>query len=376
MKLIRFRTQAGGAFKLGIETGDNVYDLSSRFMTIRQFFEAYPDGWNDTSLNLASLPSLPRNNVHLGPPVDDGASVYLVGANYRKHAEEAGLDVPETPVIFMKPTTALVGPGEPICLPPISKQMDYEGELAVVIGRAATRVSKADAPKHVAGLTIVNDVTARDLQWVQLGKHRIVDCIRTGDVGEHGVGVERRDGIAFGFVSRPVPGRHTEHPYSGLIACRRPSAPNFIQQMSSPIVSAFQPGSVGTSIARLVLPHALGNAPRRSDLARRVRQLQDEHVLGEPALVARHHRRDPEREALLAEQRVAAVARAVRLDLASRGSARCTCARCCTATARRPGRARAACPTEWTHGTNSPSAPSTSRAALPMRVMIRMLAAT
>ncbi|MEK6243437.1 MAG: fumarylacetoacetate hydrolase family protein, partial [Pseudomonadota bacterium] len=56
-------------------------------------------------------------------------------------------------------------------------QMDYEGELAVMIGRAATRVSKADAPKHIAGLTIMNDVTARDLQWVQLGKNRIVDWI-------------------------------------------------------------------------------------------------------------------------------------------------------------------------------------------------------
>jgi len=177
MRLIRFRSQAEGAYKLGMETGGNVCDLSSRFMTVRQFFEAYPDGWNDTSLDLASLPASPRSDVHLGPPVDDGAGVYLVGANYRKHAEEAGLDVPEIPVIFMKPTTALVGPGEPICLPPISKQMDYEGELAVVIGRAATRVSKADAPKHVAGLTIVNDVTARDLQWVQLGKHRIVDWI-------------------------------------------------------------------------------------------------------------------------------------------------------------------------------------------------------
>ncbi len=66
--------------------------------------------------------------------------------------------------------------------------------------------------------------------------------------------------IAFAFVSGPVPGATPNMPNSGLIAWRRPSAPNFIQQMSSPIVSAFQPGSVGTSIARFVLPHALGNA--------------------------------------------------------------------------------------------------------------------
>src|SRR3954447_9939964 len=66
---------------------------------------------------------------------------------------------------------------------------------------------------------------------------------------------------ALALVSRPVPGATPNIPYSGLIACSRPSAPNFIQQMSSPIVSAFQPGSVGTSMARFVLPHALGNAP-------------------------------------------------------------------------------------------------------------------
>src|SRR5215510_16373290 len=65
---------------------------------------------------------------------------------------------------------------------------------------------------------------------------------------------------AFGFVSGPVPGATPNMPYSGLIACRRPSSPNFIQQMSSLIVSAFQPGNVGTNIARLVLPHADGNA--------------------------------------------------------------------------------------------------------------------
>ena len=67
--------------------------------------------------------------------------------------------------------------------------------------------------------------------------------------------------IAFGFVFSPVPGATPKKPASGLIACRRPSGPNFIQAMSSPTVSTFQPGSVGISIARFVLPHADGNAP-------------------------------------------------------------------------------------------------------------------
>jgi 2-keto-4-pentenoate hydratase/2-oxohepta-3-ene-1,7-dioic acid hydratase in catechol pathway len=177
VNLVRWRHTESESFRVGIEADGKVHDLSPRYGSIRQFLEAFPGGWSADALNLAGFAKTARSAVKLGPPVDDGAGVFLVGANYKKHAEEAGLDVPEIPVIFMKPVTALVGPDEPIRLPPISTQMDYEGELAIMIGKTATRISKADAPAHVAGLTLLNDVTARDLQWVQLGKHRIVDWL-------------------------------------------------------------------------------------------------------------------------------------------------------------------------------------------------------
>ena len=144
--------------------------------------------------------------------------------------------------------------------------------------------------------------------------------------------------------------------------------------MSSPIVSTFQSGSVGTSIARFVLPHAEGNAPvtYRVSPSRRG-ELQDQHVLGQPALVAGHDRGDPQGEALLAEQRVAAVARSrTTRSRGSRGSGRCTCSPRRTATARRPGPSASGTPTECRHGTNSPSSPRTSSAPSPIRVMIRM----
>lgn len=175
MSLIRFRTTRGDRFRPGLQLGGKVYDLGTRYSSIAEFLGRLPAGWSDDATDLSGLSSFEAREVEIGPPVDDGATLYLVGANYRKHAEEAGLDVPSIPVIFVKPTTALVGPGQPISLPDISMQMDYEGELAVVMGREARRVSKLEAPSYVAGLTIVNDVTARDLQWVQLGKHRIVD---------------------------------------------------------------------------------------------------------------------------------------------------------------------------------------------------------
>ncbi len=175
--LVRFSKDKKSPLRTGLLAGDRVHDIGARHPTVAHFVAAHPDGWDAKALDLSGLESHPAASVHLGPPVDDGASVYLVGANYKKHAEEAGLDVPATPVIFMKPTTALVGPHDPIQLPPISSEMDYEGELAVMIGREACRVRKEDAPRYVAGLTVVNDVTARDLQWVMLGNNRIVDWL-------------------------------------------------------------------------------------------------------------------------------------------------------------------------------------------------------
>jgi 2-keto-4-pentenoate hydratase/2-oxohepta-3-ene-1,7-dioic acid hydratase in catechol pathway len=175
MQLVRFRPNAAAAFRPGLVDGGKVHDLGGAYPSIARFMAEFPDGWSAAQTLKPGGPVHALKEVELGAPVDDGANVYLVGANYKKHALEAGLDVPKIPVIFQKPTTALVGPGAAIRLPAVSTQMDYEGELAVVIGRKARLVKKADAPAYVAGLTICNDVTARDLQWVQLGKHNIVD---------------------------------------------------------------------------------------------------------------------------------------------------------------------------------------------------------
>lgn len=98
--------------------------------------------------------------------------IICVGLNYKDHAEEFGLPIPDEPVLFMKPPTAVVGPGEPIVMPPQSKQVEYEGELAVVIKHRAKNVMPQEAPAIIMGYTCANDVTARDLQkkdgqWVR-----------------------------------------------------------------------------------------------------------------------------------------------------------------------------------------------------------------
>jgi 2-keto-4-pentenoate hydratase/2-oxohepta-3-ene-1,7-dioic acid hydratase in catechol pathway len=100
-----------------------------------------------------------------GLPIDRPGKIICVGLNYSDHAAEAGLDLPEGPVLFAKWPTALIGPDMPIVLPAISREIDYEAELGVVIGRHVRAVSVDEALTAVAGFVCVNDVTARDLQF-------------------------------------------------------------------------------------------------------------------------------------------------------------------------------------------------------------------
>jgi len=92
------------------------------------------------------------------------SKVVCVGKNYRAHAAELGTEMPAQPLIFLKPPSALLSAGEPILLPPGVGRVDYEGEIAVIIGRRARGVSEADAWSHVGAVAPLNDVTARDLQ--------------------------------------------------------------------------------------------------------------------------------------------------------------------------------------------------------------------
>ncbi len=106
---------------------------------------------------------VPLDDVRLLAPVLP-SKVVAVGKNYAAHAAEFGGEVPEEPLIFLKPSTSVTGPGDPIPLLPISRRVDYEGELVVVMGRIARNVDAEDASKFVLGYTCGNDVTLRDLQ--------------------------------------------------------------------------------------------------------------------------------------------------------------------------------------------------------------------
>ena len=108
---------------------------------------------------------IPVAEVDVLAPIPRPQKVLCIGLNYRDHAAELDMKLPDRPLLFSKYPNAITGPGAPIVLPPITEKVDYEAELTVVIGKTARRVSEADSMEYVAGYTVMNDVSARDLQF-------------------------------------------------------------------------------------------------------------------------------------------------------------------------------------------------------------------
>jgi len=117
-------------------------------------------------------------------PVPRPGKVICIGLNYRDHAAESNMPIPERPVVFSKFPTAVIAPGEPVAVPSTSQQVDYEAELAVVIGRRAKHVRAADAYDYVLGYTCFNDVSARDFQFADGQWQRGKSCDTFAPMGQ------------------------------------------------------------------------------------------------------------------------------------------------------------------------------------------------
>lgn len=115
------------------------------------------------ALDLSSLPALPADS-RIGPCVGHVGKFMCIGLNYSDHAAESGMDVPAHPVLFMKATSAICGPNDDVLIPRNSEKTDWEVELGVVIGKAASYVDEVDAMDHVAGYCVINDVSERAFQ--------------------------------------------------------------------------------------------------------------------------------------------------------------------------------------------------------------------
>ncbi len=145
MRLVRFLVDGRTAY--GVLQGDGIEELSGDIFG----------------------PLKPLKKVHALAHVKllapcSPSKIIAVGLNYRDHAKEMGFSIPENPILFLKPPTAVIGPAESIKYPAMSKQVDYEAELGIVIKDRASNIPSAQARGHILGYTCANDVTARDLQ--------------------------------------------------------------------------------------------------------------------------------------------------------------------------------------------------------------------
>ncbi|HEY1498475.1 MAG TPA: fumarylacetoacetate hydrolase family protein [Acidobacteriaceae bacterium] len=155
MKYCRFQTDAGPQY-------GEVVDRAGTLWIEHLLPPFEEDPW--TRLSVAAFEPVPFAKVKLLAPVVP-SKIVCVGRNYRDHAAELGNEVPREPLLFLKAPSAVIAAGELIRIPSLSQRVDFEGELAVVIGRKATRIGATeDVRPYIRGYTIVNDVTARDLQ--------------------------------------------------------------------------------------------------------------------------------------------------------------------------------------------------------------------
>jgi 2-keto-4-pentenoate hydratase/2-oxohepta-3-ene-1,7-dioic acid hydratase in catechol pathway len=160
MKLISFSV-SDQKIRPGALAGDSVVDLTAAGFA--DALSAIAAGFHSIG-NSSALPQHKLSEVRLHAPLMNPPRVFAIGLNYRDHAAEAKMQLPKFPVVFFKLPTAIVGPGEPIVLPKNSSEPDYEAELAFVIGKGGYRIPAAAWREHVYGYTIVNDVSARDVQ--------------------------------------------------------------------------------------------------------------------------------------------------------------------------------------------------------------------
>ena len=166
MKIATYSLGQGSA-SLGVVDGDQMVSLEAAGKLPRTMIEliaAGPEALMDVQKALASGRRLPLASVRLLPPIPQPPEFLGVGLNYRDHALESKMALPSSPLFFNKQTSCVAGPHDDIVLPKVSAQLDYEGELGIVVGRAGRYMSREAARAAIFGFVVVNDVSVRDVQ--------------------------------------------------------------------------------------------------------------------------------------------------------------------------------------------------------------------
>lgn len=166
MRLVTFENDASA--RLGVLAGDEIADLSGLAgapVSLFDLLQAGGDAVASVKPLLEKAPRLPLSGVNLLPVIPRPGKIICLGLNYAEHAAEGGREKPDYPNFFMRSATTLIGHGAAIPRPRVSEQLDFEAELAAIIGRRVPRhVAKADALSYVAGYACFNDVSVRDYQ--------------------------------------------------------------------------------------------------------------------------------------------------------------------------------------------------------------------
>lgn len=166
MRFVRY--SATGTPQWGIQQENRIYPVCNMEVPGPSFEKMTTRGYRkriQKALGAQAPPSVPRGDVQLLAPVETPGKIVCVGLNYHDHAEEQDEKIPERPMLFSKSPTSITHPQRPIVHPAMVDQVDYEVELAFVVGRTAKDVPEEDARDYVAGYTILNDVSARDAQF-------------------------------------------------------------------------------------------------------------------------------------------------------------------------------------------------------------------
>jgi 2-keto-4-pentenoate hydratase/2-oxohepta-3-ene-1,7-dioic acid hydratase in catechol pathway len=168
MRLVSY--DAGDGARAGVLEDDRVVDAWALLGEphrggLRELIAAERVGDLRGRLGDTGAPSHPRSAVSLLPPIPDPDKIVCIGLNYGTHAAEAGIEAPESPTFFGKYRNALAAPGATVKLPANSRKVDFEAEVAFVVGRRARAVAEDEALDYVAGYTLLNDLSARDLQF-------------------------------------------------------------------------------------------------------------------------------------------------------------------------------------------------------------------
>ena len=168
MKLLRVGKK-GKEKPAVLDKNNKIRDLSSHIKDFNSENLKFETISKIKNINIEELPEL-KNNERIGACIDKPGKFVAIGLNYSDHAKETGLKIPTEPIVFMKATSSISGPNDNIEMPKTSLKLDWEIELAIVIGKETKNISEKQAPNHILGYCIVNDVSEREWQIEKLGQ--------------------------------------------------------------------------------------------------------------------------------------------------------------------------------------------------------------